>query len=214
MISEKNTRFILSLPEHQLKLLKRISYIDDISIAEVVRTAVSEYLYDRLKNISEEEKLKEFWMNAIRTENKCLEWQGPFNGGGYGTTREILGETAAHRIAYKASRGSITDGLYVCHKCDNPKCIDPDHLFLGTANDNFIDMVNKGRQKHVGRQLTGEQAAHIIRLYYGRKGLRMRHLAEKFGVGIQTISRVLNRKTFIEDPLVIKEWEVVDKRYD
>src|SRR5690606_3920479 len=189
-----------------------IAYIDDKSVAEIVRLAVGEYISRRKETIGEKELIKEFWSKATRTENGCLEWQGALNANGYGVnSRYLLGEVNAHRIAYKIKNEEIPEGMFVCHKCDNPKCIDPDHLFAGTAKDNFIDMVNKGRYRHSNKRLDGESAAQIIRLYYGGNGVRMHHLAKKFNVSLGTIVSIVNRKTHLKKPEVIKEWERIDE---
>jgi hypothetical protein len=209
----KTGRFILTFPHQQQEILKRIAYIDDSSVAEVVRKAVALYITERKKTIGEKELIKEFWSQAQRAENKCLEWQGTLSDQGYGVnSRELMGEIAAHRVAYRIIKGEIPEKLFVCHTCDNPRCVDPDHLFLGTAKDNYIDMVSKGRRKNGVRTLNGELAAQIIRLYYGGHRLRLKHLAAKFEVNISTISNVLTRKTFSKDAQVIKEWELVDKK--
>lgn len=70
---------------------------------------------------------------------------------GYGQLNFNGAITKAHRLSYAAFVGPITGGLFVCHKCDNPKCCNPAHLFLGTQQDNVADMVAKGRS-HKGRK--------------------------------------------------------------
>ncbi len=89
-------------------------------------------------------RTERFWAKVHRTE-KCWEWQGTRNTRGYG----IFGNRGAHRVAYEFFYGLIPDGLVICHKCDNPPCVRPDHLFAGTRGDNFEDMIRKGRHPYI-----------------------------------------------------------------
>lgn len=87
----------------------------------------------------------DFWEHT-REEGACQVWTGGRNREGYGRAR-VGGETTdyAHRIAYRLAVGPIPFGMLVCHRCDNPPCIYPMHLFLGTAADNIHDAMAKGR---------------------------------------------------------------------
>ena len=75
----------------------------------------------------------------------CVEFEGCKDSGGYGLKRKQGKLYKAHRLTWLEANGDIPDGLLVCHTCDNPACINIDHLFLGTNADNMIDMYNKGR---------------------------------------------------------------------
>lgn len=78
---------------------------------------------------------------------QCWTWTGCISPGGYGKFR---GGEVAHRFSYRSHFGDIPAGLLVMHKCDNPSCVNPDHLFVGTPDDNMQDKVAKNRQSHVG----------------------------------------------------------------
>jgi hypothetical protein len=79
------------------------------------------------------------------TADICWEWAGARNSDGYGKSYAGSGYRMAHRVAWESSFGPIPDGLFVLHRCDNPPCVRPDHLFLGTNTDNVRDSVAKGR---------------------------------------------------------------------
>lgn len=88
-----------------------------------------------------------FWAKVKKTE-ECWEWTAALSSTGYGqigVNRKLI---FAHRFSYVLHYGNIPEGLFVLHKCDNPKCVNPDHLFAGTQTDNMQDCSKKGRHAH------------------------------------------------------------------
>jgi len=96
-----------------------------------------------------------FWnMIDIRSEDECWVWLGSSSGGGYGQSQDKIKK--AHRQSWVYTNGDIPDGMDVCHECDNPPCCNPNHLFLGTHQDNMVDRTRKGRSRngHTGPLLS------------------------------------------------------------
>lgn len=91
------------------------------------------------------ELVKDFLFNkVVEDENDCWNWQGK-KVRGYGKLIIAGRSYFAHRLSYWLMTGDIPDGLLICHRCDNPACINPEHLFLGTQQDNVADMMQKKR---------------------------------------------------------------------
>jgi plasmid maintenance system antidote protein VapI len=158
-----------------------------------------------------------FW-KKVRKTRKCWLWMGNRNDLGYGIMCVLYKATRAHRISWKINRGAIPAGKKVLHRCDNPPCVRPSHLFIGTQADNAQDMWNKKRghagiagprgerwhKSHDGTLPTGEDNANskltekdvlaIRRLATG--GMEQRPLAKMFGVTQATISVVVSRRTW------------------
>lgn len=130
--------------------------------------------------------------------DECMEWTGTVPPHGYGQICIDGRQRRAHRVMAELYEGQIPSDVMVCHKCDNPRCVRPDHLFLGTAKDNARDRQNKGRftppvfqrDNHPRAKLTTVQAADIrTRLRPGHGG-NTKQLAGEFGVTAATISNL------------------------
>ena len=87
-------------------------------------------------------------MYSVNEATGCWEWTGKIKEGRYGVIKvNRTNDAYAHRASWMIHFGEIPDGMCVCHKCDNTRCVNPDHLFLGSLADNVRDMVAKGRQR-------------------------------------------------------------------
>ena len=136
--------------------------------------------------------------------NGCWGGSGNDDGHGYGTLSNRRGKgyspEKAHRISYEKHCGEIPKGLYVCHKCDNPECTNPDHLFTGTAKENSMDCSAKGRLNKKSllnlSPLAGAKLNENDVLNIRSSELIKKELSLKFNVSIRTIEDVINRKTW------------------
>lgn len=129
------------------------------------------------------------------TANGCFEWQGT-KSVGYGRLRVGKNVIGAHRVSYETFRGPIPPGLFVCHRCDNPCCINPAHLFLGTAKDNAQDAVAKGRLRvpNLNLKVMRDRALQIRQARIA--GEKTRTLAIKFGLSAKAVRRICRNETW------------------
>ncbi len=138
--------------------------------------------------------------------NGCWEWRGARNEHGYGLIGKEGGRGAgnirAHRLSYQIFyRVNLTREQLVCHRCDNPPCVNPDHLFVGSPLENVLDMISKNRhskppvrcgEEHPMAKLTKQDVIKIRQLYEG--GLSSRKIAKLFFVDKGTILAIVNRE--------------------
>lgn len=144
-----------------------------------------------------------FWSKVNKTENAdvCWEWIACKDRSNYGVIR-IDGKTVkAHRVAYELSYGKIPNGLGVLHRCDNPPCCNPTHLFVGNHAENMADMFAKGRRDNAkirgSKQAfakLNEQQVVAIRDEYAKGGITQKELAIKYGVSQPTIGDVIHKR--------------------
>lgn len=129
----------------------------------------------------------------------CWTWVGSVHDEGYGYLVVDGKWTGAHRFSYQHFNGPIPDGLLVCHHCDNPICVNPEHLFLGTDGDNSRDKMEKGRatgmkgSDNPKAKLTDEQVEEIKRIYQkGHRVYGINALARRYGVSTFPIACIVN----------------------
>lgn len=135
------------------------------------------------------------------TESGCWEWRGRKSGQRYGKLNIGQRHLLAHRLAYELWVGPIPGGLVVRHKCDNPPCINPEHLEAGTHADNSNDMVERRRtQDQRGangpRAVLTDEDVSVIRVRYANGAIRQIDLAQEYGVTQTCISAIVRNKTW------------------
>jgi len=141
-----------------------------------------------------------FW-KKVKRGNGCWEWCAARDPTGYGRFKLNGKAELAHRVSYTLTRGEIPHGYLVCHHCDNPRCVRPDHLFSGTYSDNMMDAGKKGRLEHVGHQSFGEKNGSSkltkekvadIREMYATGNFSYRALGKIYKAGYRTIGHIVN----------------------
>lgn len=152
-----------------------------------------------------------FWSKVDRSGD-CWLWTGTIVSHGYGEFYASGQRHRPHRIAWSLVHGPIPEGLVICHRCDNPACVNPEHLFAGTQADNMRDMVKKGRREYTGKadfrqrrpemihkgidngnaKLT-EEDVRLIRERYAAGNITQAALAAEYGVHPTAISQIIRR---------------------
>lgn len=141
--------------------------------------------------------------NVFYSPGGCWLWLGskrPEKHGGYGIVKIDRKWSRAHRVSYEAYKGQIPDGLFVCHTCDTPLCINPHHLFLGTLQDNNLDMYRKGRNysssgdSNPKSKLTESDIPRIIELR--KSGKYFREIASLYEVSDNAIRSIFTGRTW------------------
>lgn len=173
------------------------------------------------KNSQEVCSLKCKLLKNINIKNDCWEWNKSLTNTGYGKLIHEGKSLISHRVSFEVFKGEIPEGLFVCHTCDNKKCINPDHLWAGTQKDNILDAKSKGRlpiqfgrkhtqetkekfkkrlhsdrrgEKHHLRKLKNEDVFKIRNML--ENGLTQTEIANQFGVHSSAISNIKNRKSW------------------
>lgn len=130
----------------------------------------------------------------------CLLWEGSRDKNGYGKTTRNGKSIRAHRLAWIQARGPIEDGMWILHHCDNPTCINIDHLYLANHTDNMQDRKARGRtpdfmgEKHPRAKLTNEQVAEMRESY--ADGVSLDALAKSYDMSKSSICEIVNHKRY------------------
>ncbi len=134
-----------------------------------------------------------FWRHTEADPNTgCWLWRGSVRRHGYGVFNAGCRTYIAHRFSYELHIGAIPPGLYVCHKCDNPRCVNPEHLWVGTAADNNADMTRKGRRA-IGTRNNSKLSDDDVRAILS-SDVPAPRIAREYGVERSLIHQIRARK--------------------
>jgi len=157
-----------------------------------------------------------FWAKVAKTEDGCWNWTASKRHKGYGAfcyyrDDGTLVQGRAHRYSWEIHNGDIPDGMFVLHSCDNPACVNPDHLFLGTNQDNVDDMMRKGRNVSGGAKCGSsgkwkrgvdhwnyripDETVVAIRNDRESTGMSYSKLSAKYSIGMMTAWKICNGKS-------------------
>lgn len=144
-----------------------------------------------------------FWSHVNKSKGVCWNWMGYIRKNGYGQFR--IGSAAdgtrrmvmSHRYSYASCCGDVPDGMMVCHSCDNRRCVNPDHLFIGTAKDNNSDCAKKDRNSRGERHgMSKLRRENVIAIKDDTRP--QRQIARDYSVSQNVISRIKSGKIWVE----------------
>lgn len=145
-----------------------------------------------------------FW-EKVDTSGDCWLWTASREGSGYGVIGDKRKNLKAHRVSWTFTFGEIPEKMEVCHTCDTPACVKPDHLFLGSHLDNMRDMYAKGRRQAAAGERHGRSTLTwpVVREIRTRaaSGEPILRIAKRLGIPRRTVGNVAFRRTWVTDPL-------------
>lgn len=153
------------------------------------------------KRMSLEEK---FWEKVDKKgEDECWNWKGALNKDRYGQFNYKGKPKLSHIVSYILVHGNVPKGLFILHKCNNPSCVNPKHLYIGTQADNMKQMVKDGRslygEKNPNSKLNWEIVNKIRAEYVNDRNITIRKLSNKYNMPLGTIQNIIEDKTWKDD---------------
>lgn len=165
-------------------------------MSETEKKAMAQEELDLIKT---DHYLNQFWKRVDKSNiDGCWLWTGSFQRYGIFHVSRKYQPRRAHRVSWMIHYGLIPKNMLVCHKCDNPPCVNPTHLFLGSITDNHRDMEIKGRiargNKHGNSKITEQDVREIRQL--STAGIRGSAIAKQFGLTKENVNLIIARKAW------------------
>lgn len=149
--------------------------------------------------------MKRFWDKVEKTDT-CWNWTAAKSAFGHGRFRMGRKLVSPHRLVYEWEHGEIPEGYDICHHCDNPSCVNPQHLFLGTRSDNMKDAMKKNRLPQMVKilerkgsetnnaKLTEKEV--LLMRALEKKGMKTKELSKRFGITRRNVRDIIYRRTW------------------
>tara|TARA_R110000868_G_scaffold106024_1_gene290980 strand:+ start:1426 stop:1896 length:471 start_codon:yes stop_codon:yes gene_type:complete len=155
--------------------------------------------------LTDEEKIQKRFFAKVQKTSGCWFWTASSDRRGYGSFSIAARTVKAHRVSYLIHCGQIPDGMFVCHTCDMPKCVNPSHLFLGLHQDNMDDMVRKGRSpktrlygnRNARAKLSADDVQTIRKM--AANGTTQKVIAAHYKISQPHVSYICRMKTWNTD---------------
>lgn len=134
--------------------------------------------------------------------SECIRWTGSYDTKGYGRIKRGGKSFKAHRLAYERAKGPIPEGLFICHSCGNPACVNPEHLYAGTQKQNMADRDRHGSTRigemHANSKLTADSVKAIRAAHAA--GIEFEELGRRYGISANQARNVALRKQWRHVP--------------
>lgn len=169
-----------------------------------VKIGRAKYCSNPCKNNSRKKPLSErFWEHVVKSDG-CWEWNGGKAVHGYGSIHDDNGhQLRSNQASWILHHGPIPEGLWILHKCDNPPCVRPDHLYLGTHQDNMRDLILRGKGK--GAAMVGSKNVHAK---LREKDIPMIYKLNELGISYTAIGRMFRvKRNAIKSIIIGKSWK-------
>lgn len=200
-------------PYHDEETLRELYHKQDMSLSEIadkfdvaestIWSWLDRYDIEITYHGRPEDRFEQQY--EVNEETGCWEWTGTRHNFGYGQFGVDGGTMGAHRYSYKLHNDGIPDGAHICHKCNNPPCVNPDHLYAGSPKSNAQDAIEAGSFPHEGSTKSGEENRHShinnddvrkMRERYANSDVTYTELSDEYDISMGAVSRMIRGESY------------------